>query len=116
MDRLGAAATGFYFGKMRRMEKPQELQIQIDIDEATARGNYANLALISHSETEIVLDFIFLQPQSPKAKVLTRVITSPAHAKRLLGALKENVEKYESRFGAIRTDATQPPGKSGYFQ
>ena len=98
------------------MEKSQELQIQIDIDEPTARGHYANLALISHSETEIVLDFIFLQPQSPKGKVLTRVVTSPIHAKRLLAALKDNVEKYEARFGTIRSDATQAPAKTGFYQ
>ncbi len=98
------------------MNEPKELQIQIDIDEPTARGHYANLALISHSETELVMDFIFLQPQNPKAKVLTRVITSPVHAKRLLGALKENVEKYEARFGSIRTDPAQAPSKAGYYQ
>jgi len=98
------------------MEEPQELQVQIDIDEAVARGNYVNLAFISHSETEIVMDFIFLQPQSPKSKVSTRVVTSPIHAKRLLAALKDNIEKYEARFGAIRADPSQTPGKPGYFQ
>lgn len=98
------------------MNEPKELQIQIDIDEPTARGHYSNLALISHSETEFVMDFIFLQPQNPKAKVLTRVVTSPVHAKRLLAAIKENVEKYEGRFGTIRTDPAQTPGKSGFYQ
>ena len=98
------------------MNNPPELQIQIDIDEPTARGQYANLALISHSETEFVMDFIFLQPQNPKAKVLTRVVTSPVHAKRLLAALKDNLEKYEARFGPIRTDPAQAPAKTGFYQ
>jgi len=96
---------------------PQELQNQIDIDEATARGTYTNLALISHSETEFVMDFIFLQPQNPKAKVLARVVSSPAHAKRLLYALKDNLEKYEVRFGAIRADPVETPSKPvGFYQ
>ena len=76
-------------------------QLQIEIDEATARGIYTNLALITHSETEFILDFLFLQPQSPKSKVGARIVSSPVHAKRFLWALKENIEKYESRFGEI---------------
>ena len=82
-------------------------QIQIEVDETVAQGIYSNLALISHSETEIILDFIFLQPQVPKAKVRTRIITSPTHAKKLLLALEDNIKKYESRFGEIEI-ATQP--------
>lgn len=96
---------------------PPEHQIQIDIDETTARGTYSNLALISHSETELIMDFIFLQPQSPKAKVVARVISSPVHAKRLLMALKDNVEKYEARFGPIRIETPAEPAKPvGFFQ
>src|SRR5882724_1058777 len=94
---------------------PKEQQIQIDIDDTMARGTYSNLALISHSETEMILDFIFLQPQSPKAKVMARVISSPLHAKRLMMALKENVEKYEARFGPIRTETPETPAKLGGF-
>ena len=91
--------------------------MQVDIDDATARGIYANLALITHSETEFILDFIFLQPHAPKAKVLTRLISSPVHAKRLLWALKDNIEKYEARFGAIPAGAgpeASPPPPSIY--
>ncbi len=88
----------------------QQNPLPVEIDEATSRGIYANLALITHSETEFVLDFIFIQPQSPKAKVLTRLISSPIHAKRFLWALKENIEKYEARFGAI--PAGQNPGET----
>jgi len=99
-------------------QPPQPGQLQVDIDDVTARGVYANLALISHSETEFTLDFIFLQPHSPKAKVLTRIISSPVHAKRLLWALKDNIEKYEARFGPIPADqhheAAPPP--TGVYQ
>lgn len=93
-----------------------EPSIQIDVDETTAKGQYANLAFISHSETEFILDFIFLQPQNAKAKVLSRIITSPAHAKRLLWAIKDNIEKYEARFGAVRAgEAAQAPSESTRF-
>lgn len=96
----------------------QEPQIQIEVDENAGRGTYANLAFISHSETEFILDFIFLQPQNPKAKVLSRIVTSPVHAKRLLWAIKDNLEKYEARFGPIRAgEAPETPGKPvGFYQ
>jgi hypothetical protein len=81
--------------------------LQIEIDEAVGRGIYTNLALITHSETEMVLDFLFLQPNAPKTKVLARLITSPVHAKRFLQALQDNVAKYEARFGTI--NAGEPP-------
>jgi hypothetical protein len=101
---------------MEQQEK--EGQLQVEIDEATARGHYANLALITHSETEILLDFLFLQPQSPKTKVLARIISSPVHAKRLLWALKDNIEKYEARFGAIPAgeNPSEPPSRVGFYQ
>ncbi len=96
-------------------EKPQ---LQVEIDETTARGIYTNLALITHSETEFILDFLFMQPQSPKTKVLARLVSSPAHAKRLLWALKDNLEKYEARFGEVQ--AGHPPGEQpqapGFYQ
>jgi hypothetical protein len=89
------------------MEEKREEQLQVEIDESTARGIYTNLALITHTETEMLLDFLFLQPQTPKAKVLTRIVSSPVHAKRLLWALRDNIEKYEARFGPI--NAGDPP-------
>src|SRR4051794_11063165 len=95
--------------------EPAQQQLQVEIDEAVARGIYTNLALITHSETEILLDFLFLQPQTPKAKVLTRLVTSPIHAKRLLWALKDNVEKYKARYGPIPA-GEQEPGKAGVYQ
>jgi hypothetical protein len=92
--------------------------LQVDIDEATARGVYANLALITHSETEFILDFIFMQPHSPKAKVLTRLVSSPVHAKRLLWALKDNIDKFEARFGAIPAggEPADGPPMPGVYQ
>lgn len=90
--------------------------LQVEIDEAVARGLYTNLALITHSETEFLLDFLFLQPQTPKTKVLTRLITSPIHAKRLLWALKDNIDKYESRHGAINAGQTPAEPRAGVYQ
>lgn len=78
------------------------VQVQVEIDDATSQGVYTNLALLTHSETEFVMDFIYIQPQAPKAKVRSRIITSPAHAKRFLAALQENIQRYEQRFGTIK--------------
>lgn len=99
-----------------KQEPEQSGQLQIEIDDATARGVYANLALIAHSETEFLLDFLFIQPHSPKAKVLTRVITSPAHLKRLVAALKDNLDKYEARFGPVAAGENAAAKPSGYYQ
>ena len=84
----------------------KKVNIQIQLDEEIAQGAYVNLAMVNHSETEFTLDFIYVQPQQPKAKVRARIISSPKHTKRLLEALKDNVEKYEKRFGTI--DASNP--------
>jgi hypothetical protein len=94
----------------------EQAPLQVEIDETTARGIYTNLALITHSETEFLLDFLFLQPQSPKTKVLARLVTSPVHAKRLMWALKENVEKYEARHGAIPAGEAPAQGRAGVYQ
>lgn len=92
-------------------------QLQVEIDETTARGTYTNMALISHSETEFLLDFLFLQPQAPKTKVLSRIVSSPIHAKRLLWALKDNIEKFETRFGTIPAGKKpgEVPAPSGFY-
>lgn len=82
--------------------KPEAKQsLQVALDEETAQGKYANLASVGHGETEFVLDFMFMQPNQPKAKVHSRVISSPVHTKRFLAALADNVRKYEDRFGPI---------------
>ena len=76
-------------------------QIQIDLDEATAQGAYSNLVLINHSDGEFVLDFAFMQPSAPRARVRARIVSSPRHTKRLLRALEANLQRYEERFGKI---------------
>jgi Protein of unknown function (DUF3467) len=77
-------------------------QISIELSEDMAEGVYANLAMIAHSNSEFVIDFIRIMPGVPKAKVKSRVVLTPEHAKRLLLALKENIEKYEANFGKIK--------------
>jgi uncharacterized protein DUF3467 len=80
---------------------PKPPGIQLQIDDATAQGLYTNFVMINHAENEFVLDFAYLQPSSPAAKVRARIISSPRHTKRLLAALQKNVERYEERFGVI---------------
>jgi len=77
-------------------------QLQVELDDNTAQGVYANIAFITHTETEFVMDFIYAQPQQPKAKVRARVISSPVHTKKLLQALAASVNKYEKQFGEIK--------------
>ena len=76
-----------------------KLQVQIDAD--ISQGVYCNLVLLNHTENEFILDFAFIQPSSGRAKVRTRVISSPRHTKRLLAALQKNVERYEERYGVL---------------
>lgn len=85
-------------------EKDQQNQIQIELTEDVAQGSYANLAVITHSSSEFVLDFIRIVPGVPKAKVKSRVILSPEHAKRLLLALNDNINQYEKIHGKINLD------------
>lgn len=77
-------------------------QLQIELKEEVAQGTYANLAIITHSSSEFVLDFVRVLPGLPKAGVQSRVILAPEHAKRLQRALEENIAKYERAFGPIR--------------
>ncbi len=89
--------------------KPPEVQLQIQLDDAIANGQYVNMALVNHTETEFTLDFIYVQPQQPRAKVLSRVITNPKHLKRLMMAMQDNLAKYEAKFGTIEiTDPGNP--------
>lgn len=90
------------------------VQVKIELDPETAQGVYINMAMVNHSETEFTLDFIYVQPQEPKAKVRARVITSPKHAKRMLFALQDAVTAYERKFGALDIGGGQPP-PSGSF-
>lgn len=76
-------------------------RIQLQVDDDVAQGQYTNLVIINHTENEFVLDFAFLQPGNPRAKVRSRVISGPKHTKRLLLALQKNLDAYEKRFGEI---------------
>ena len=73
------------------------------------QGTYSNMAVISHSSSEFILDFVRILPGMPKAKVQSRIILTPEHAKRLLSALQDNVAKYEQQFGSIRNPQMAPP-------
>lgn len=84
-------------------------QIQIDIDDGTAQGAYSNLVLINHTDAEFILDFAYLQPAAPRARVRARIISSPRHTKRLLRALETNLQRYEERFGRIEDVALPEP-------
>lgn len=101
---------------MDQKDKPaQQNQINIELSDETADGIYSNLAIITHSNQEFVLDFIKVMPGVPKAKVKSRIILTPQHAKRFLRALSENVRKFESMYGEI-TEAepiTMPPMNFG---
>ena len=90
------------------MEEQNENQINIELTEDIAEGVYANLAIITHSSSEFVLDFIRVMPGVPKAKVKSRVVLTPEHAKRLLSALEDNLEKFETINGRIKVQ-DEPP-------
>ena len=84
------------------MEEQNENQLNIELSEEIAEGIYSNLAIITHSNSEFVLDFIRVMPGVPKAKVKSRIILTPEHAKRLLSALEDNIEKFEAVNGRIK--------------
>ncbi len=87
------------------MDSTSELkkkQIQIELDEKTGTGEYSNLAIVTHSPAEFILDFTQVMPGMPKARVRARMIMAPLHAKSFAMALNENIKKYEARFGDIQ--------------
>ena len=84
-------------------------QLNIELPEEIAEGTYSNLAIISHSNSEFVVDFIRLVPNVPKAKVKSRIILTPQHAKRLMRALVDNVKKFEAQHGIIEESNQQYP-------
>ena len=92
-------------------------QLQIELTEEIAQGTYSNLAIITHSSSEFVLDFVRVMPGIPKANVNSRVILTPEHAKRLLLALQDNIQKFESVNGPIKNvrghDPLLPPMSFG---
>jgi len=89
--------------------QPQGNQLSIELSEEIAEGVYSNLAIITHSTAEFVIDFIKVMPGMPKAKVKSRVVLTPEHAKRFLRALQDNVNKYEQEHGVIKHTEGPPP-------
>lgn len=87
-------------------QKGQQINIELDAD--VAQGIYSNLAIINHSASEFVVDFVSIMPGVPKSKVKSRIVLTPQHAKRLLKALADNVNRFESAHGEIK-DFEQPP-------
>jgi len=83
-------------------EEKKNNQIDIELSEEVAEGTYSNLAIITHSNSEFVLDFIRMMPGVPKAKVKSRIVLTPQHAKRLMGALADNLSRFEGNFGEIK--------------
>jgi hypothetical protein len=101
------------------MDQPNlQNQLNIELSAEVAEGTYSNLAIISHSSSEFVLDFVRIMPGTPKANVKSRIILTPEHAKRLLFALQDNITKFEANNGKIKTDnsnyiPTMPMGFGG---
>lgn len=83
-------------------KQPKQGQINIELDEKIAEGTYSNLAIINHSVSEFVLDFVSIMPGTPKSKVKSRIILTPQHAKRLAKALNENIKRFETAHGEIK--------------
>jgi len=91
------------------MDNQNENQLNIELSEEVAEGIYSNLAIITHSSSEFVIDFIRVMPGVPKAKVKSRIILTPEHARRLLSALEDNMEKFETINGRIKIQ-NEPTG------
>lgn|SRR5690554_3432856 len=91
----------------QKNQPPKQGQINIELDEAVAQGIYSNLAIINHSVSEFVVDFVTIMPGIPKSKVKSRIILTPQHAKRFLKALGDNVKRFENTHGEIK-DYEQP--------
>ena len=90
------------------MTEEKSAAVKVTIDEATAEGHYANFANILHNPTEFVLDFGRVVPGRPDVKVVSRILTTPYHARQLLRALQQNIELYERNYGPIRSDFQAP--------
>jgi len=99
---------------MSNNNNPKKNNINIELDEKIAEGTYANLAIINHSVSEFVVDFITMMPGVPKAKVKSRIILTPQHAKRFMKALADNIHKFEKVHGEIKEfDQPQIPMNFG---
>ena len=84
------------------MDKNKQNRIEIELTDEIAQGTYSNLAIISHSQSEFIIDFVRVVPGAPKAKVKSRVLLTPERAKALLDALQDNINKFETSFGPIK--------------
>jgi hypothetical protein len=98
-------------------EQPKKNHLNIELPESQAEGTYANLAIISHSNAEFVIDFTRVLPGVPKAKVQSRIIMTPQHTKMLLNALAENIDKFEAKNGEIRMPggSDRPESPADFF-
>ena len=96
-----ASETPIIYYYMNENEKKQQ-GLQLELPQDVAQGEYVNFAIITHSSSDFVVDFARVLPGVPKAQVKSRVILAPEHAKRLLGALQENIFRYEREFGPIK--------------
>jgi hypothetical protein len=83
-------------------EKENPNALNIELSEEVAEGVYSNLAIITHSNAEFIVDFVRIMPGVPKARVKSRIVLTPQHAKRLLNALADNIHKYEANHGIIK--------------
>jgi hypothetical protein len=101
---------------MSTQQPPQGQQINVELGEKEAEGIYSNLAIITHSPAEFVIDFTRILPGVPKAKVFARIVMTPQHTKLLHNALKDNIEKYEGKFGEIKIAGDTPPTSNFGFQ
>lgn len=90
----------------------EEQKLNINLTPEMAEGTYANLAIIAHSSSEFVLDFVRMMPGLKQANVKSRIILTPEHAKKLLFALQENISKYEQQFGTIQINGNPAPGST----
>ena len=93
---------------MDNQNQPKQGEINIELPEDVAEGTYSNLAIITHSHSEFIIDFVRMMPGVPKAKVKSRIVLTPQHAKRLMKALADNVSRFEKAHGEIK-DYEQPP-------
>jgi len=101
---------------MTNNKETKQQQLNIELGEKEAEGIYSNLAIITHSPAEFVIDFTRVLPGVPKAKVFARIISTPQHAKMLMMALKDNIQKFEERFGEINIEGGMSNQPFGFHQ
>ena len=93
---------------MQKKKQEEPLDLDIELDEKVAEGVYSNLAIVNHSMTEFILDFVSVMP-GPKAKVKSRIILTPEHAKRLVETLMDNIQKFDDSQKQMKSSPQVPP-------